>query len=73
MLDPGMRDKLVHAVTRYDIGQEKRAKLRLAAYHNIYALPQYDNFNDRLLIVLERAAGVPVTCGGGGEDRGRPA
>jgi len=33
----------------------------------------YDNFNDRLLTRLERAAGVPVTYGGGGQDRGRPA
>jgi hypothetical protein len=33
----------------------------------------YDNFNDRLLTALEKAAGVPITYGGGGKDRGRPA
>ena len=32
----------------------------------------YDNFNDRLLTALERAAGVAVTCGGGARDTGRP-
>jgi hypothetical protein len=33
----------------------------------------YDNFNDRLLSSLERAAGVPVTYGGGARDTGRPS
>ena len=33
----------------------------------------YDNFNDRLLTALEKAAGVPVTYGGGAQDKGRPA
>ena len=33
----------------------------------------YDNFNDRLLTVLERAAGLPVTYGGGACDTGRAA
>jgi hypothetical protein len=33
----------------------------------------YDNFNDRLLTALEKAAGLPVTFGGGAHDRGRPA
>lgn len=32
----------------------------------------YDNFNDRLLTALEKAAGVPVTFGGGAHDTGRP-
>ena len=32
----------------------------------------YDNFNDRLLTALEKAAGVPITYGGGGHDKGRP-
>jgi hypothetical protein len=32
----------------------------------------YDNFNDRLLTALEKAAGLPVTLGGGAHDRGRP-
>ena len=33
----------------------------------------YDNFNDRLLTALEKAAGVPVTYGGGSDDKGRPS
>lgn len=33
----------------------------------------YDNFNDRLLTALETAAGLPVTYGGGSEDKGRPS
>jgi hypothetical protein len=33
----------------------------------------YDNFNDRLLTALEKAVGVPVTYGGGSQDKGRPA
>jgi hypothetical protein len=33
----------------------------------------YDNFNDRLLTLLERAAGLAITYGGGAHDRGRPA
>ena len=32
----------------------------------------YDNFSDRLLSALEKAAGLPLTYGGGGRDRGRP-
>ena len=32
----------------------------------------YDNFNDRLLTALERAAGLPITYGGGAHDQGRP-
>jgi len=33
----------------------------------------YDEFNDRILTALEKAAGVPVTFGGGRDDKGRPA
>lgn len=33
----------------------------------------HDNFNDRLLTALEKAAGLPVTFGGGAHDTGRPA
>lgn len=33
----------------------------------------YDNFGDRILTALEKAAGVPVTYGGGGKSTGRPA
>lgn len=33
----------------------------------------YDHFNGRLLTALERAAGVPVTYGGGPKSTGRPA
>jgi hypothetical protein len=33
----------------------------------------YDNANDRLLTLLERACGLPVTYGGGAHDTGRPA
>ena len=32
----------------------------------------YDNASDRFLTNLEKAAGVPVTLGGGGQDKGRP-
>lgn len=33
----------------------------------------YDNFNDRLLTFVERAAGLEVTYGGGRADKGRLA
>jgi AraC-like DNA-binding protein len=32
----------------------------------------YDNFNDRLLTYLEKAAGVKITYGGGAADKGCP-
>jgi hypothetical protein len=32
----------------------------------------YDNFNDRLLTLFEKTAGVPVTYGGGARSKGRP-
>jgi hypothetical protein len=32
----------------------------------------YDNANDRFLTNLEKAVGLPVTFGGGGQDKGRP-
>ena len=32
----------------------------------------FDNFNDRLLTALEKAAGVPITYGGGAKSKGRP-
>lgn len=33
----------------------------------------YDNASDRFLTNLEKAVGVAVTYGGGGQDKGRPA
>lgn len=33
----------------------------------------YDNFNDRLLTCVEKAAGLPATYGGGSHDTGRPS
>jgi len=33
----------------------------------------YDNFNDRVLSACEKAVGLPLTYGGGGHDKGRPA
>lgn len=87
-MDPVIRDKLVSAVTQYDMRQAKRKG------HNIYALGHYfkaidnvesdvdngaslaralyDNFSDRLLSAVERAVGLPLTYGGGGQSTGRP-
>jgi hypothetical protein len=87
-MDPIIRDKLVSALTQYDMKQAKKK------YHNIYALglyfkaldnvetavdngtsihrALYDNFSDRLLSALERKLGLPLTYGGGGQSTGRP-
>jgi hypothetical protein len=32
----------------------------------------YDNFNDRLLSVMEKACKLPLTYGGGAKSKGRP-
>jgi hypothetical protein len=80
--------RLLSAATQYDIKlQEKQPNpYRLAlimqglerfhaqvASGDSVARSLYDNFNDRLLSTLERAAGVPLTYRGGSKDRGRPA
>lgn len=78
-----MRMRLEHAIAQWDQRQRNPnagaiALMRLDdAIAEIVAgksVPQalYDNFNDRLLTVLEQAAGVSVTYGGGTHDKGRP-
>lgn len=79
-----LRNKLIHAITVWDKRQRNpyagaialgRLELALAEIEagKSVARALYDNFNDRLLTRLEKAAGVSVTYGGGGADLGRPA
>jgi hypothetical protein len=78
-----LRIKLESAIARWDRRQRNPhagaiALLRLdealaeTAAGKSLARALYDNFNDRLLTALETAAGLPVTCGGGASDKGRP-
>lgn len=83
-----LHETLITAATRFDRAQEgKRDYNRYAmaiyfgrideaiseiANGKSVARALYDNFNDRLLTVLEKAANVPVTYGGGTQDKGRP-
>jgi len=78
-----IRDKLVHAICVWDRKQRNpyagaialRALDAAMVDHTAgvsLARALYDHFNDHLLTALEKAAGLPVTYGGGGHDRGRP-
>lgn len=78
-----LKRKLEHAVAVWDRKQSnpfagaialRRLDDALADHAAGYSLARalYDNFNDRLLTELERAAGVAITYGGGAQDRGRP-
>jgi hypothetical protein len=75
--------KLVHAITVWDRQNRNpyAGAIALCALHKAeadiasgtsVARALYDHFNDRLLTTLEKAAGVPVTYGGGRRDHGRP-
>ena len=79
-----LRRKLESAIAQWDRRQRNPnagaiALLRLdealqeVAAGKSVARALYDNFNDRLLTCLEKAAGLPVTYGGGAHDKGRPA
>jgi hypothetical protein len=76
--------ELTSAIARWDRGQRNPHAGAIALQRLDEALEEvaagkslaralYDNFNDRLLTVLEQAAGLPVTFGGGAHDTGRPA
>jgi hypothetical protein len=78
------RSKLTSAIARWDRRQRNPHAGAIALQRLDEALEEiaagkslaralYDNFNDRLLTVLEQAAGLPVTFGGGAHDTGRPA
>jgi hypothetical protein len=61
---------------RYALGHYLRAIEGMAedvAKGKSLARSLYDHANDRFLTALEKAVGVPVTYGGGSQDRGRPA
>ena len=79
--------RLLSAVTQYDAKLEARQPnmyrfgIILKQLDKVYteiaegksvARALYDNFSDRLLTALEKAAGVPVTYGGGAKSKGRP-
>ena len=84
-----LRTKLAHTVTTHDIKESKKKGYNpnaLALYigrvddvcNDVAAGASlgralYDNFNDRLLTTLEKACGLPVTYGGGSQDKGRTA
>ena len=51
-----MKDKLVHAVTAYDIAQERKAARNPRAYHNHYALGQYLLRVDDIMADIEAGA-----------------
>lgn len=81
-----MKQKLEHAITQwaarsktnsvYALGialQRLDEALTEHARGKSLARALYDNFNDRLLTALEKAAGLPVTYGGGRDDKGRPS
>jgi hypothetical protein len=88
MKNADLRARLVHAATEYDMKREAKGDVNPARLSLIFARLDlveqeiaagtsvaralYDNFNDRLLTVLEKAAGVPVTYGGGKRSTGRP-
>jgi hypothetical protein len=88
-MDAHMRLKLVSTLTEYDRKESTKKYhnrfalgIYLQSLHSAeddikegssLARALYDHFNGRLLTALEKAAGVPVTYGGGGHDRGRPA
>ena len=78
-----LRMKLESAIARWDRPQRNPHAGALALLRLDEALAEiaagkslaralYDNFNDRLLTALETAAGLPVTCGDGASDKGRP-
>jgi len=88
-IDPRIRFTLVMAITTYDRKEStKRYYNRYALGIMLRALDDamsevaegtslhralYDHFNGRVLTALEKAAGLPITYGGGGHDTGRPA
>ena len=82
-----LENRLLSAVTQYDAKLEARQPnmyrlgIILKQLDKVYteiaegksvARALYDNFSDRLLTALEKAAGVPVTYGGGAKSKGRP-
>ena len=78
-----LRNKLVHEIAKWDRRNSNpyAGAIALRALDRAFgeietgasvARALYDNFNDRLLTHLEKAAGVAVTYGGGGHDKGRP-
>ena len=89
MIDPSTDLKLVTAINKYDERQAKMKYYNryalpqyLAAIQKVreevasgktLARALYDNYNGRLLSALEKSVGLPLTYGGGGADKGRPA
>jgi hypothetical protein len=80
-----LHEKLVHAICEWDRATRNQspyaASLALARLAEVeaeiasgksVARALYDGFCDRLLTRLEKAAGVPVTYGGGARSTGRP-
>jgi len=83
-METAMKYRLESAVTQWSKRQANPHALGIALLRLDEALAEvatgkslaralYDNFNDRLLTRLEKAAGVAVTYGGGRDDTGRPA
>ena len=79
-----LKQRLESTIAQWDRRQRNRSAGAIALLRLDEALQEvtdgkslaralYDNFNDRLLTALEKAAGLPVTFGGGAHDRGRPA
>jgi hypothetical protein len=88
-MDPHVRLKLETALIAHDRRQAKgkhhnphalaiylralQEATEATSHGHSLARALHDHFNGRLLSALERAAGLELTYGGGGHDRGRPA